>query len=135
MCLVKNCLSRIAFKGYCRHHYDSFRKYGDPLKAKYFKFNCDVPNCDQKHFAKGFCKKHYGRLKRGNDPYRIFKYRKYDRRGYVMIKPLTPHPNAYVKAHGWILEHRFVMSNYLGRTLDKDEVVHHINGVRDDNRI
>jgi len=32
-------------------------------------------------------------------------------------------------------EHRYVMEEYLGRVLDKDEVVHHCNGDINDNRI
>jgi hypothetical protein len=32
-------------------------------------------------------------------------------------------------------EHRYIMAEYVGRDLQKDEYVHHINGVRDDNRL
>lgn len=56
--------------------------------------------------------------------------RKY--RGYVLIYS-PDHPCA--DSRGCILEHRLVMEQHIGRVLLPSEVVHHVNSIRDDNRI
>ena len=35
----------------------------------------------------------------------------------------------------WKYEHVVIMENYLGRSIDRGEVVHHINGNKTDNRL
>lgn len=54
-----------------------------------------------------------------------------DKHGYVLIH-LPSHPCS--NRHGYIREHRLVMEEMIGRPLDSDEVVHHKNGQKDDNR-
>jgi transcriptional regulator with XRE-family HTH domain len=53
-------------------------------------------------------------------------------KGYVRIL-MPDHPQA--DNSGYILEHRYVMQQHLGRLLHKSETVHHKNGNRQDNRI
>lgn len=52
--------------------------------------------------------------------------------GYITVyKP--SHPCA--AKDGYVLEHILVMEEKIGRIISRDEVVHHINHIRDDNRI
>ena len=69
-----------------------------------------------------FCRVHYERLMAGEDP---IPYQRYRHQGYVRLR-----------IDGvFVLEHRYVMMLKLGRPLLPHENVHHINGVRDDNRL
>lgn len=60
-------------------------------------------------------------------------------RGYVLVWLSKDDPYAAMaySNHGRglrIEEHRLVMARHLGRPLSKDEIVHHLNGIKDDNR-
>ena len=51
----------------------------------------------------------------------------------VLVRPDDPYASMRT-ALGYVLEHRFVMAQELGRPLAKHETVHHINGDKRDNR-
>lgn len=54
-----------------------------------------------------------------------------DQQGYVLVH-MPDYPSA--RKDGYIFEHRYVYEQSRGVRLPKDVIVHHINGVRDDNR-
>lgn len=51
--------------------------------------------------------------------------------GYIMVRA-PDHPRS--KSGPYVFEHILVMEDMLGRHLFDGETVHHINGVKDDNR-
>lgn len=65
-------------------------------------------------------------------PSRFGGHTKKRRDGYITVY-VPDHPCA--TKEGYVMEHRLVMEEYIGRYLKKGEEVHHINGKRDDNRI
>lgn len=75
------------------------------------------------------------RLRSGED-HHLFKGRVKHAEGYVACYVPTDHEFAAMRnSSQYVLEHRLVMAVSLGRPLRSDETVHHINGVRDDNRL
>ena len=60
----------------------------------------------------------------------------FHRRGYTVVK-ILPNSSFYPMANfnGYIFEHRLIMAQSLNRCLVPNEFVHHLNGVKDDNRI
>lgn len=52
--------------------------------------------------------------------------------GYILVRK-TDHPNA--SKRGLVMEHRIVMEDHIKRILKPNEVVHHKNFIKDDNRI
>lgn len=72
---------------------------------------------------RGKCKSRDPKLEKGT-------YKRSD--GYIR-KLARDNPNA--DYDGYVFEHRLVMENKIKRYLEPMEVVHHINGLRDDNRL
>lgn len=149
-CSVDGCERGGRIKvGYCEMHYKRYQLKGDPGGPEARQMNggstgeCSVDGCAKKRSSIGLCGMHLRRKRltgdvgpaesmRSGSTRIVSSKRNNNRDGYVIIK-VPGHPEA--KATGWALEHRVVMSDHLGRPLLAHENVHHINGVRSDNRL
>ncbi len=129
-CKINDCDGSHSAKGLCGKHYMRMYKYGDTSISKadrYHDEKCSINDCNKDYEAKGFCRLHYQRWKKHGDPLKTLRTNNgwRNKNGYRMMW----------KDGKEIYEHRLVMEEFLQRELKNDELVHHKNGVRDDNRI
>lgn len=140
LCTIEGCDNKHRGLGYCNNHYKKFKKWGDALYVYELETKiCLVDCCEEKNDSHGLCAFHAARFRRRKSVFGPFFRAKSTNRSH--LKPTTSrYVNRVVKNHeflpdGQIAEHRFIMAIKLGRALLPHENVHHINGIRNDNRI
>lgn len=134
LCAIDECQRNSKSRGWCDMHYKRWLRTGNPLNKlpgvpKRSEVGCLIEGCDNPHNAKGYCFTHYFRWKKHNDPMKLVeKGWHVDSNGYIRVMD----PDYPMKTIG---QHRLVMSQHLGRRLERHENVHHKNGDRTDNRL
>lgn len=139
LCSINNCSSPSLCRTWCSKHYSRWRISGNPEKTltgqeigkRRF---CSIPHCLRyRQSKKGWCSLHFRRWKRTGTT-ELLKHRGegyLNGEGYrVLFRPELSDS----RKDGTFLEHRLVMSKKMSRPLLPNEIVHHINGIRHDNR-
>ena len=116
-------------KGLCQRHY-SERRRNDPNNP------CSFEGCPNSKERRGLCGAHAAQSDKGQElkPLQVrHQWSKWSTAtGGYKVRWRNPEGGGKRERQ---LQHRVVMEEHIGRKLYPKETVHHLNGVRDDNRI
>jgi hypothetical protein len=135
ICSIEDCDSPAKTRGWCYKHYGAWRRHGDPTVDKSrHRGPCSIEGCPKRSRKRGWCEAHYQKWRKYGDPLaQVIAPRGAGswERGYRILW-MPDHPLA--RANGHVAEHRLVAYE-AGLLTDLTDEVHHINGIKDDNRI
>ena len=140
-CRIESCEMKVDAKGLCHGHYQRLLRHGSPGDTPLRKGRgmCSVEDCGRPLKSRGYCAAHYKRVLKYGNPRSEVPIRESDGTGHMSHGYLQVNiPKQFRHLSGGatkIAKHRFVMAQSLGRALTPDEHVHHINGVKTDNRL
>lgn len=69
-CSITDCAKSLVARGWCWTHYQSWRRYGDPMTSSQ-RVNdgpCSVVGCERDAKTRSLCQMHYNRLRREGTP-------------------------------------------------------------------
>lgn len=117
VCTEDNCITPAYARQLCQKHYDSKRNHGGIIikTQEPHPTTCGVEGCQRPYVCKGFCHLHARRM---------LKYGSTDKPERTRVIP----KNKRYKGEGGKMRYRHIVEARLGRSLNKGEVVHHIDG-------
>ena len=140
ICRIDGCDQPVDAKELCHGHYQRLARGQEvegPLRGSLD--SCRVEGCFRKVNSNGYCRSHWKRVLTNGDPQAYVPIKKVDGNGFLnhgyRIVPVSRKFRHLSGGESSMAEHRLVMAKHLGRPLSSDEHVHHINGVRTDNRL